>query len=234
MVFFMRNLTVHTRINRKNTIYLRLSLIALLGWGLFLAGYILQPVYAKAVNGIISTYHTTFSSEEMENKEPFAAIADSGSTENDIMEEAKALKQERNQEVTVVSYQGATALTEESNTENKLNYKAETTSEGIKMSNFYHNENVQSDTTLSRQWDVSENEFDLVSGVLTIQLTIEEGLSTLDILTQSKGLIGLLMTYNAEKEISSIDLEIKSGKQNYFFDSNKLNTLVSTKMIYSN
>lgn len=233
-MFFMRNPIVHTRINRKNTIYLLLSLIVLLGWGLFLAGYMFQPVYVKAVDGIISTYQTTFSSEKMENKEPFTAIADPGITENDIIEEAKTLKQEKNQEVTMLSYRDSTTLLEESNSENNLNYKAETTSEGIKITNFYHNANANSDATLSKQWDVSENNFDLVSGVLTIQLAIEEGLSAEDILTQSKGLIELLMTYNAEKEIQAIELEIKSGKENYSYASVKADTLANTKMIYTN
>lgn len=229
----MRDVTVHTRISRKNTIYLRLSLslIVLLGWGLFLAGDMFRPVYVKAVDGIGSTYQTTFPSEKIEKIEAFTAISDPGITEKDLMEEAKNLKQEKNQEVILSSYYEPTI---ESTSENEVKYIAETTSEGIKFINFYHNATAVSDTTLSKQWDVSENNFDLVSGVLTIQLTIEEGLSTLDILTQSKGLVGLLMTYNAEKEIQAIELEIESGKENYSFESVKADTLVNTKMIYIN
>ena len=230
----MRVLTVHTPTNKKNTIYLRLSLVVLLGWILFLSGYMFHPIYVKAMDGLASAYHTTFSSKQVENKDPFMAVLTPGSTEKELIEKVKVLKKEKNQEITALSYKDSALQTEVPNSEKKLNYKAETTSEGIKMSNFYHNENAPSDTALSSKWDVSKNKFDLVSGVLTIQLKIEDDLSTLDILTQSKGLIGLLMTYNAEKEISSIDLEIKSGKENYFFDSNKLNTLVSTKMIYFN
>ena len=230
----MRSLTVHTRINRKNTIYLRLSLIAFLGWGLFLAGYMFQPVYVKAVEGIISTYQTTFSSEQTKNEEAFTAIADPSSTEKEILAEAKALKQERNQEVTLLSYQDSTTLSKKFNSENDLKYKAQTTDEGINVTNYYHNATTISDTTLSKQWDVSENNFDLVSGVLTIQLAIEEGLSAEAILAQSKGLIELLTTYNAEKEIQAIELEIKSGKENYSFESVNADTLINTKMIYTN
>lgn len=231
MVFFMRNPTVHTRINKKNTIYFGLSLIIFLGGGLFLAGNMFQPVYVKAVDGIVSAYQTTFPSEEMENKEPFTAIADPGITEKDLMEEAKNLKQEKKQEVILSSYYEPTI---ESTTEIKVKYIAETTSEGIKFTNFYHNATTVSETTLSKQWDVSENNFDLVSGLLTIELAIEEGLSAEDILAQSKGLIELLMTYNAEKEIQAIELEIKSGKENYSFESVKADTLINTKMIYTN
>lgn len=235
MVFFMRSSTVHTRINGKNTIYLCLSLIVLLGWGLFLAGYMFQPVYIKAVDGIISTYHATFSSEKMENKESFTAIADPGIAEKNLVKEANALKKEKNQEITLLSYRDSTTpLLGESNSENNLNYKAETTSEGIRMTNFYYNATIAPMTTLSQKWDVSENNFDLVSGVLTIQLVIEEGLSAEDVLAQSKGLIELLMTYNAEKEIQSIALEIKSGKENYSYESVKADTLANTKMIYTN
>lgn len=230
----MRSLTVHTRINRKNTIHLRLSLIALLGWGVFLAGYMFQPVYVKAVEGIISTYQTTFSSEQTKNEEAFTAIADPSSTEKEILAEAKALKQERNQEVTLLSYQESTILSKKSNSENDLKYKVQTTDEGINVTNYYHNATTISDTTLSKQWDVSENNFDLVSGVLTIQLAIEEGLSAEAILAQSKGLIELLTTYNAEKEIQAIELEIKSGKENYSFESVNADTLINTKMIYTN
>lgn len=231
---FMRNSTVHTRINKKNTIYFRLSLIVLLGWGLFLVGYMVQPIYLKAVDGIISTYQTTFSSEKMGNKKTFTAIADPSSAEKDLLEEAKSLKQEKNQEVMILIYRDSTTLPKESNSENDLNYKIETTSEGIRITNFYHNATTVPDTTLSQKWDVSKNDFDLVSGALTIQLTVEEGLSAESLLAQSKGLVELLMTYNAEKEIQSIKLKIKSGDENYSFESTELNTLINTKMIYTN
>lgn len=230
-MFFMRVSTVHTPTNKKNTIYLRLSLVVLLGWISFLSGYMFQPVYVNVIDSLASVYHNSFPSEQMEKKEPIMAVITPGSTEKELIEEVTALKQEKNQEVILSSYYEPTI---ESTTENEVKYIAETTSEGIKFINFYHNATAVSDTTLSKQWDVSENNFDLVSGVLTIQLTIEEGLSTLDILTQSKGLVGLLMTYNAEKEIQAIELEIESGKENYSFESVKADTLVNTKMIYIN
>ena len=42
------------------------------------------------------------------------------------------------------------------------------------------------------------------------------------------------MTYNAEKEIQAIVLEIKSGKEQYLFKSVKSDTLTNTKMFYIN
>ncbi|WP_035052124.1 hypothetical protein [Carnobacterium pleistocenium] len=225
----MRNPTIQSHTKGKNTLYVRLSLIVLLGWTAFLSGYLLQPVFVKTIDGFTSVYHNYFLSEQMVNKESFITIADSGSTENYLVEEAQNLKQEKNQEVTVLAYEGS-AL----HTEDNLKYKAETTSEGIRMTNFYHHENVSPDTTLSRKWDVSKNNFDLVSGLLTINLTIEDGLTASAILTQSKGLVELLMVHNAEKEIQAINLTIKSGKQNYSFESVNEDTLKSTEMIYTN
>lgn len=233
-MFFMINPTVQTHIKRRTTNHLRLSLIVLLGLTAFLSGYLLQPLSVKAIDGLTSAYQTNFSSEQMDNKKPIVAIADPGSTEKEIVEQASALKQAKNQEVTILTYSGYTIQTEESNAENKLEHKAETTSEGIRMTNFYYNVNAISKSTLSKKWDVSKNNFDLVSGLLTIELMIEEGLTIEEILTQSKGLIELLMIHNAEKEIQAINLEIKSGKENYFFESVKSDTLESTKMIYTN
>lgn len=225
----MRNPTIQSHTKGKNTLYLRLSLIALLGWTAFLSGYLFQPVFVKTVDGFTSTYHTYFPSEQLANKEPFIAVGDPGSTEKYLIEEAQNLKQEKNQEVTVLTYTGSAI-----HTEDNLKHKAETTSEGVRMTNFYHHANAAPDTTLSRQWDVSENNFDLVSGLLTIKLTIEEGLTANDILTQSKGLIELLMIHNAEKEIQAINLKIKSGEENYSFESVKADTLEKTEMIYTN
>ena len=230
----MINPTVQTHIKRRNTNHLRLSLIVLLGLTAFLFGYLFQPLSVKAIDGLTSAYQTNFSSEQMDNKKPIVAIADPSRTEKELMEQANALKQAKNQEVTILTYSGYTLQTEESNTENKLEHKVETTSEGVRMTNFYYNVNAVSKSTLSRRWDVSKNNFDLVSGLLTIELTIEEGLTADEILTQSKGLTELLMIHNAEKEIQAIDLEIKSGKENYFFESVKADTLESTKMIYTN
>ncbi|MER2002403.1 MAG: hypothetical protein ABS862_07250, partial [Carnobacterium inhibens] len=65
-------------------------------------------------------------------------------------------------------------------------------------------------------------------------LMIEEKLSPESIIAQSRGLIELLMAYNAEKEIHSIELEMKSGKENYSFNSKEADTLVSTKIVYTN
>ncbi|MEK6189988.1 MAG: hypothetical protein N2A99_03240, partial [Carnobacterium alterfunditum] len=200
----------------------------------FLSGYLFQPLSVKAIDGLTSAYQTNFSSGQMDNKKPIVAIADPSSTEKELMEQVNALKQTKNQEVTLLTYSGYTIQNEESNTENKLEHKVETTSEGIRMTNFYYNVNAVSNSMLSEKWDVSKNNFDLVSGLLTIELTIEEGLTVDDILIQSKGWIELLMIHNAEKEIQAIDLEIKSGKENYFFESVKADTLESTKMIYTN
>ncbi|MER2173220.1 MAG: hypothetical protein ABS911_00980 [Carnobacterium sp.] len=227
----MRNPTVHTHIHKKNAIYLRLSLVVLLGWGLFFLGYLFQPVYANALDGLASTYRTTFSSKKLEKIDPIVSIFSSDSTEEELIEEVKELKKEKQQEVTILTYYDSA---QETDSKKELNYKAETTNEGVKMTHFYHNATSVSDTTFSKQWDVSKNNFDLVSGVLTIQLTIEEGLSVDTILTQSKGLVDLLMTYNAEKEIQAIELEIKSGKEQYSFKSVTADTLTNTKMVYTN
>lgn len=230
----MRNLTVQTHIKRRNAKYLRLSLIVLLGLTAFLSGYLFQPLSAKVVDRLTSAYQTHFLSEQIVNQKPFVTIADPGSTEKEIVEQANALKLAKNQEVTILTYSGFTIQTENSNPENKLEHKAETTSEGVRMTDFYYNVNAESGTTLSKRWDVSENNFDLMSGLLTIKLKIEEELTVNDILTQSRGLIELLMIHNAEKEIQAIELKIKSGKENYFFESIKADTLESTKMIYTN
>ncbi|WP_089978658.1 hypothetical protein [Carnobacterium viridans] len=164
-------------------------------------------------------------------KEVLEIVSDSASTEKELVEEAVNLKQEKRQEVAILTYYDSV---QEPDLKKELNYKAETTDEGVKITNFYHNANTVSDTALSKQWDVSQNNFDLVTGVLTIQLTIEEGLGVDTILTQSKGLIDLLMTYNAEKEIQAIELEIKSGKEQYSFKSVTADTLTNTKMVYTN
>ncbi|WP_407370927.1 hypothetical protein [Carnobacterium sp.] len=227
----MRNPTVHTHIHKKNAIYLRLSLVVLLGWSLFFLGYLFQPVYANAIDGLASNYRTTFQSEKLEKFDSIVSISSSSSTEKEIIEEAKELKKEKHQEVTILTYRDSA---KEMNSKKELNYKAETTNDGVKMTHFYHNATSVPDTNLSKQWDVSKNNFDLMSGVLTIQLTIEAGLSVDTILTQSKGLIDLLMTYNAEKEIQAIELEIKSGKEQYSFQSVKSDTLINTKMVYTN
>lgn len=223
----MRNPTVYTHIHKKNAIYFRLSLVLLFGLILISLGYLFHPSYAKAV----SVYHTSFPSEQVAKKEVLELVSDSASTEKELVEEAANLKQKKHQEVTILTYQDSAQKT---NSKKELNYKAETTNEGVKMTHFYHNATSVSDTTLSKQWDVSQNNFDLVTGVLTIQLTIEEGLGVDTILTQSKGLIDLLMTYNAEKEIQAIELEIKSGQEQYSFESVKSNTLATTKMFYTN
>ncbi|MER2225924.1 MAG: hypothetical protein ABS916_02620 [Carnobacterium sp.] len=223
----MRNPSVQTRISKKNTIHLRLSLVLLFGLIFILLGYLFHPSYVKAV----SVYHTSFPSEQAAKKEILEIVSDSANTEKEIVKEAAALKQEKRQEVTILTYQDSVQKT---NAKKELHYKAETTNEGVRMKHFYYNVTSNSDTTLSEKWDVSKNNFDLVSGVLTIQLTIEEGLSEDAILTQSKGLIDLLMTYNAEKEIQAIELEIKSGKEQYSFDSVKADTLINTKMFYTN
>ncbi|UDE95106.1 hypothetical protein LHA31_11245 [Carnobacterium viridans] len=188
---------------------------------------LLHPVYIKSV----STYQTSFSSEQVVKKEVLEIVSDSASTEKELVEEAVNLKQEKRQEVAILTYYDSV---QEPDLKKELNYKAETTDEGVKITNFYHNANTVSDTALSKQWDVSQNNFDLVTGVLTIQLTIEEGLGVDTILTQSKGLIDLLMTYNAEKEIQAIELEIKSGKEQYSFKSVTADTLTNTKMVYTN
>lgn len=227
----MRNPTVHTHIHKKNAIYLRLSLVILLGWGLFFLGYLFQPIYANALDGLASTYRTTFQSEKLEKIDPIVSIFSSDSTEEELIEEAKELKKEQQQEVAILTYYDAT---KEANTENDMKYKAETTTEGIKVTNYYHNVNTVSDTILSNQWDVSKNNFDLVSGALTIQLTVEEGLSAESLLAQSKGLVELLLAYNAEKEIQTIELEIKSGKEQYSYESVKTDTLTNIKMVYTN
>lgn len=225
---------MHTRINKKNTIYLRLTLVVLLSLVLLLLSYALHPAYVKAVDEVVSTYRTTFPSEQMEKKDPLKVVVDPNSSEKEIVEEARALKQEKHQEVTILTYHDSDLQSEEPTSEKELKYKAETTSEGVKIKDFYSNKNVVSDTALSRQWDVSKNNFDLVSGLLTIQLTIEEGLSPDAILAQSKGLVELLLTYNTEKEIQAIEFEIKSGKENYSFESVNADTLINTKMIYTN
>lgn len=230
----MRNPTVQPHTTKKNAAHPRLNSVVLFGLALLLLIYILRPAYTRIVDDVISTYHTTFPSEQMEKKDTLQVIGDSASSEKEIVEEAKALKQEKHQEVTILTYYDSNVLSEESSSAREIKYKAETTDEGVKIKNFYSNKNIAPDTTLSSQWDVSENTFDLVSGVLTIELMIEEKLSPESIIAQSRGLIELLMAYNAEKEINSIELEMKSGKENYSFDSKEVDTLVSTKMVYTN
>ncbi|WP_083806893.1 hypothetical protein [Carnobacterium sp. 17-4] len=227
----MRNPNVHTHIHKKNAIYLRLSLVVLLGWSIFFLGYLFQPIYANTIDGLAITYRTTFQSEKLEKINPIVSSLSSDVTEEELIEEANELKKEKHQEVTVLTYYDSA---KEMNSKKELNYKAETMNDGVKMTHFYHNAALVSDITLSKQWDVSKNNFDLVTGVLTIQLTIEDGLSMDTILTQSKGLIDLLMTYNAEKEIQAIELEIKSGKEHYSFESVKADRLTNTKMVYTN
>lgn len=90
--------------------------------------------------------------------------------------------------------------------------------EAIIIEEIYIDENVKSDTELSSKWDITNNSFDLVDGSLIIQLDINE-LSESEILSQSKGLAELLIASNLEKQISTIELEINSGENNYFFDS---------------
>ncbi|MEK4947742.1 hypothetical protein [Carnobacterium sp. FSL W8-0810] len=230
----MRNPTVQPHTTKKNATHPRLNSVALFGLALLLLIYILRPAYTRILDDVISTYRTTFPSEQMEKKDSLKVIGDSASSEKEIVEEAKALKQEKHQEVTILTYYDSNLPSEESNSARQIKYKAETTDKGVKIKNFYSNKSVAPDTTLSSQWDVSENTFDLVSGVLRIELIIEEKLSPESIIAQSRGLIELLMAYNAEKEIHSIELEMKSGKENYSFDSKEIDTLVSTKMVYTN
>ena len=166
----MRNLTEYTHIHKKNAIYLHLSLVLLCGLILILLRGLLHPVYIKSV----STYQTSFSSEQVVKKEVLEIVSDSASTEKELVEEAVNLKQEKRQEVAILTYYDSV---QEPDLKKELNYKAETTDEGVKITNFYHNANTVSDTALSKRWDVSKNNFDLMTGVLTIQLTIKEGLS---------------------------------------------------------
>lgn len=147
--------------------------------------------------------------------------------EKDTQQIAQTVREEKKQDTTVYTYSTDAELDSLEQHPEELKYKAETIEKGTKITQYHFYPDIAADTEISHEWNLSENKLNLVTGLLTVKLSMDDQTSKEDILAQAKGLSELLILHNPKAKIQRVILEVTAGSNYYHYDSKEAQLLAN-------
>lgn len=171
---------------------------------------------------------------ELENQpkeEPVKAVVKGSEvSEQEAIEIAKELYEEKDQEVVVFATNQTINQTPSASYHEGIEYKVTIKDEVIESIEFDVYRDVEP-VQLESEWDLSHNVLDLVTGKVAIEVEMDAEWSKEKILAKAQALSAQIVASNAESGVTSVYLTIQSGTEKYVFDSEHENTLGAYQLI---
>lgn len=166
--------------------------------------------------------------KSLEKKEPLVVVITGKEIDaKDTQQIAQAVKKEKQKNIIVYTYATNAAIDSLEHHSAELKYKAKTTEKGTEIMRYQFYPDVAADTEITPELDLSENKLDLVTGRLTVSISMDEKAPEESILAQAKGLAELLILHNPKAKIQQVILEVTAGSHYYHYDSKKAHTLAN-------
>lgn len=164
----------------------------------------------------------------LEKKEPLVVIINGKEIDaKDTQQIAQAVKKEKQQDTIVYTYATNAEIDSLEHPSTELKYKAKTTKKGTEITRYQFYPDVAADTEVTSNLDLSENKLDLVTGQLTVSVSMDEEAPEERILAQSKGLAEMLILHNPKAKIQQVILEVTAGSHYYHYDSKEAQLLAN-------
>lgn len=222
----MRRLAVENQLEVEKALISTLKL-ALLGLSIVLffatidtvkqkKEYIAPFVLTQIIN---KPYKAQFVSSPNQKETLVAVVAGKEIDEKDTQQIAQTIMEKKQQNAIVYTYSDKAEIDYLEQYPEALKYKAETSKKGTKLTYYHFYPEVAADTDISHDWDLSKNKLDLVTGLLTVSIAMDEKATAEVILSQAKGLSEQLISQNPKAKIQQVILEVTAGPNYYYYDS---------------
>ncbi|WP_192987486.1 hypothetical protein [Carnobacterium mobile] len=166
--------------------------------------------------------------KSLEKKEPLVVVITGKEIDaKDTQQIAQAVKKEKQKNTIVYTYATNAAIDSLEHHSAELKYKAKTTEKGTEITRYQFYPDVAAATEITPELDLSENKLDLVTGRLTVSISMDEKAPEESILAQAKGLAELLILYNPKAKIQQVILEVTAGSNYYHYDSKEAQLLAN-------
>lgn len=198
------------------------------------------------INGLIFRYHPADADNipiaellgvqvlewesELETEPVRAVVKGNEISEQDTIEIAKELYEEKDQEVVVFATKQEINTTTPASYHEGVEYKVTIKDKVIESIAF----DVYTDVKpihLESEWNLNHNVLDLVTGQVTIEIEMDAEWSKEKILAKARALSAQIISSNGESGVSSVYLAIQAGEEKYVFDSEHENTLGEYQLI---
>lgn len=146
-------------------------------------------------------------------------------SKEDILTIAKELKKENKQEVVVYASTSPVSRGKEVLFNEEIAYKVTVNDGVVEMVDFDVYKDIQPDRTIDENWDLRDNVLDLVTGEVTINVDMDDGLAKEAILSKAQALSKQILALNKESGVSAVVFRISSGKKEYVYHSNYFYTI---------
>lgn len=230
----MRKLAVENQLEVEKALISTLKL-ALLGLSIVLFFATLDTVKQKKehIAPLILTqiinkpYKAQFVSSPAQKETLVAVVTGKGINEKDTQQIAQTIRKKKRQNTTVYTYSDKAEIDSLEQYPEELKYKVETTEKGTEVVHYDFYPDIVADKEISRDWDLSKNKLDLVTGLLTVSISMDKKATKEAILAQAKGLSELLILHNPKAKIQQVILEVKAGSNSYHYDSKEAQMLAN-------
>lgn len=230
----MRNLAIEQQYKVEKALIstlkfalLGLSIVLLFATGKVINQKIVHNIPFEITQIIDKPYEVQLISSPGKSNSLAVVVSGKEIDEKDTQQIAQTIRKEKQRDATVYTYSNYEELDSLEHHPEELRYKAETTKKGTRVTCYYFYPEVVADKKMSQEWDLSENKLNLVTGLLTVKLSMDDQTSKEDILAQAKGLSELLILHNPKAKIQRVILEVTAGSNYYHYDSKEAQLLAN-------
>lgn len=146
-------------------------------------------------------------------------------SKKDALAIAKELNKENKQDVVVYVSMAPLSSEKEVRFNEEIAYKVTVNDGSIETVDFDVYKDVQPDRTVDENWDLKDNVLDLVTGEVTININMDDGLAKETVLSKAQALSEQILALNKESGISSVLFRISAGEKEYVYHSDQFYTI---------
>lgn len=145
--------------------------------------------------------------------------------EKDTIAIAKELSEEKNRKVIVYASTAPVSRGKKVLFNEDIMYKVTVNDDSVETVDFDVYKDIQPDQTIDQNWDLSNNVLDLVTGEVSINVDMDNGLTKEAVLSKAQALSEQILALNEESGVCSVLFHISAGEKEYVYHSNHFYTI---------
>lgn len=146
-------------------------------------------------------------------------------SKKDALAIAKELNKENKQDVVVYVSMAPLSSEKEVRFNEEIAYKVTVNDGSIETVDFDVYKDVQPDRTVDGNWNLEDNVLNLVTGEVTINVNMDDGLAKETVLSKAQALSEQIIALNKESGVSSVLFRISAGEKEYVYHSDQFYTI---------
>lgn len=146
-------------------------------------------------------------------------------SEKDTIAITKELNEEKKQKVVVYASTAPVSRGKKVLFNEDIMYKVTVNDDSVETVDFDVYKDIQPDQTVDQNWDLSNNVLDLVTGEVTINVNMDDGLAKETVLSKAQALSEQILALNKESGVSSVLFRISAGEKEYVYHSDQFYTI---------